>query len=56
MLCVSKTACCVQNPTASRIRESAEVSSSAEYLVQYLAVISKLPDHSDQIAPKVIEL
>lgn len=56
MPCAGKTDCHVPHPTAKRIHESAEVNSSAEYLVQYLAVISKLPDHGDRNAPKVIEL
>lgn len=46
-----KTDCHVTNPTAKCIHESADVNSSAEYLVWYLAVISKLSDHADQIAP-----
>lgn len=52
MLRGGKTDCCIQNPTAKHIRESAEANSSAEHFLQYLSVISKLLDHGDQIAQR----
>ena len=56
MLCADKIDCHIPNPTAKCIHESAEVKSSAEYLVQYLAAISKVADHGDRIVPQAIEL
>lgn len=47
MPCAGQIDCHIPNPTAKHIRESTEVKSSAEYLMQYLAAISKVPEHGD---------